>query len=594
MSLSGTIPSVSAARRLTLLVVMLVTALATWPAITQAADGDVYVSPSGADSAAGSQNAPVATIGRALALAQPDSTVWVAPGTYPGFTDMTTRVASVTIQGLDGRPTIADKITLAGSSGVTLRGLDVHAQVLMTNDVYAHVRPTTDVTLDDLEISAPDTVCVAIRSGTQHVVIEHTYIHDCATGILGPHSTPSSSDVTIRDNRLERFSADALQFADWDDVEIAGNLLRDISDPAGLIHNDALQFVGNSTGVRIHDNELANSAGQLLLIQDAVGPVDDVEVTNNLIHDAAGYAVQQQGATHVTFRRNTVWHSHWGGLLVRTGQRTLPDGSHTVPTDTVVTDNILSGLGTDGAAQISDSTNNVIACSTDGGGTCASDATFQDVTSSDYRVRSVNAFAGTVGWAPPGSWYSPGPGLDELGGDTENPPPPPSTRIPSPTPSSPVPSEPRSAPVAALVAEAPTPTSTADSATPLRASTTAPRAASSSTHRTAHVATRKASKRRCKKRRHRHRCAAKSSHGRKSRSKCDHTKGHARSQCKRSRGKREHPLAHSHRKHSNARSRHDRSYARHERSRSAKRGRHGGASTDARPIAHARRSPGSA
>jgi hypothetical protein len=184
--------------------------------------------------------------------------------------------------------------------------------------------------------------------------------------------------------------------------------------------------------VVIADNELARSGnGQLLLVQDAVGPIDDVLVQNNLIHEASGYAVQTQGATNARFIGNTIWRSFYGGLLVRAGQRTLPDGTHTVPTDTVVRDNVLSGLGTAGGAVMGENTRNALPCPTATDVACAADSTFVAIADGDYRVDPLSAIGpALIGWRPKAAWTSPGPGI--LTPDSGNPSP---TPTPTPTPS---------------------------------------------------------------------------------------------------------------------------------------------------------------
>jgi hypothetical protein len=55
---------------------------------------------------------------------------------------------------------------------------------------------------------------------------------------------------------------------------------------------------------------------------------------------ASGWAVQIQGATRTRIVNNTVWGNGIGGVIVRRGP-----GTGTVPTDTVVANNIFDSLG---------------------------------------------------------------------------------------------------------------------------------------------------------------------------------------------------------------------------------------------------------
>jgi Right handed beta helix region len=226
------------------------------------------------------------------------------------------------------------------------------------------------------EVTAPGWTCITVRSAARRIVLRRLRVHDCANGLGGGGGAPISRHVALLHSRLRRFTGDAVQFGRWDDVRIEGNRITDVQDPAGVIHNDAVQFTGDSHHVRIVDNELARS-GQLLFIQDALGPIDDVLVRGNLIHDSAAYAIQSQGATDVRFTDNTVWHSRYGGLLIRQGLQTLPGGGHRRPSDTVVEGNILSGLEVDPYANILRNRWNIIRCGFPGAGRpCATDASF--------------------------------------------------------------------------------------------------------------------------------------------------------------------------------------------------------------------------
>ena len=344
----------------------------------------LYGSTGGSDTAPGTRRRPLLTVGEALARAPDGARILVRPGSYPPLRDERRRPRSVTVRGVGGRPQVAG-LQVLGGSGLRLENLRFTGQVLIGDDPF-HLYGAADVVISESELSAPGAVCVMVRGGASRVVIRDNHVHDCATGIGGPGapSGPDPSRILVVRNRLERFSADGIQFAEWDDVVIAGNVIRNAEDPAGVIHNDAIQLTGDSTRVWIRGNRLSDSRGQLLFVQDAVGPIHDVLVENNLVVGADAYAVQAQGATGLRFVNNTVWYSGFGGLLLRPGVR-RPDGTRSVPTDTIVANNVLAGFGTEAPAATARYVRNVVRCAGRGRvGPCVTDRAFMRSARGDF------------------------------------------------------------------------------------------------------------------------------------------------------------------------------------------------------------------
>ena len=127
------------------------------------------------------------------------------------------------------------------------------------------------------------------------------------------------NNINILNNHLENFTGDAIQFGTWSNVTIDGNTIENMIDAAGnTYHNDGIQFTGNTQNATITNNYVAHSSGQLMLIQPAVGPIDNVVVENNVVWDTnignGGYAIQSQGITHAQIHqqyrfRQPLWWS---------------------------------------------------------------------------------------------------------------------------------------------------------------------------------------------------------------------------------------------------------------------------------------------
>jgi hypothetical protein len=304
-----------------------------------------YVSPTGLDTAAGTRLAPLGTVTEAMMRSGTrGGTIRVLPGHHaPIAPDAVRRTERLTITGTRraGARAVLPGLQIVGGTRLTLTRLSFTGPVVITDDVF-HQGPryaSTNIRLARNTFTYPQGSCITVRSGAHNVDIVKNRIHDCYTGIGGPNvgSDPSvhSRDIDIRLNVMQRFRGDGVQFGHWSDVKIIGNRIHHMSDPVD--HNDAIQFTGNSRRVEIARNRLHHSAhGQIILVQPFYGPIAKVLIVNNVIHDAGAYAVQIQGTTEAQFIHNTVWHSGFGGLLLR-------GYGGVTPTDTVVANNLLAG-----------------------------------------------------------------------------------------------------------------------------------------------------------------------------------------------------------------------------------------------------------
>ena len=204
-----------------------------------------------------------------------------------------------------------------------------------------------------------------------------SHVHDCAVGFtLGA----GVDDATIEGNVFERFVQDGVNITGSTDVVFRANTVRNMHDPSGAAHNDAIQLTGNVERLLIDGNVLSDSHHHLIMMQDNRGPINDVLVQNNILTGGGGYAAQAEHVTNLRIVNNTVWGS-WSGIAIR-------NRVGTPTTDTVVVNNVLQGLSFREGTSPSRVANNVMgACATPKAGfACSTMPMFVDEVAGDFRL----------------------------------------------------------------------------------------------------------------------------------------------------------------------------------------------------------------
>lgn len=340
-----------------------------------------YVATTGSDTNPGTYALPFATINKALSLCNgltAGQSIAVASGTYTASSGTSvvadtnnTRTNMVTVFGYGAtQPEISAganqmAISLTDGTFLTFENFEMRSNtgvplVKITSVNYPTYKYAHDIVLEDCDLSNPNTAdngvneiaTVYIGYGAYNVTVEDCYLHDSEAGIVGPGETGAANqcnNINILDNTIKNLNIDGMQFGAWSNVTIDGNIIENMLGPTSQ-HNDGIQISGGVQNLTITHNYIAHSAGQLILLQPNVGPVDTVLVENNLIYDtdhsnsgsSGGYPIQST-ATHAAFINNTVAEGYYGGLLLRSG------GTVT-PTDTVIANNSLSGFSYYGGA----------------------------------------------------------------------------------------------------------------------------------------------------------------------------------------------------------------------------------------------------
>jgi hypothetical protein len=361
-----------------------------------AAQQSLYVAPSGSDTASGTSDAPMQSLTAALKRAPAGTQVVLAAGTYPAATDAVPRTGDVTVVGAGTGQTMVAGLTVAGGRHLDVSGITFTGPVQIRGDnVKPAELPAEDIVFHDNEVTTSST-CVTVKANATDVTIADNHLHDCYTGVAGPGNPLQSHSIAIVGNAIENLVADGIQFGNWDDVRIEGNVIRNIRDPKASIHNDGIQLTGSSTDVRIAANRIYDSRHQLIFVQDAIGPIDGVDVINNLTLGAGSVAIQSLGATRARFVNNTSWEAKDGALWI--GPGAYRNGTSVVPTDTVVVNNIARILRIFGGVQTPAAAGNVVLCPArysgvvvPAGARCLSDLGFTDTANRDYTLRPDSA-----------------------------------------------------------------------------------------------------------------------------------------------------------------------------------------------------------
>lgn len=228
--------------------------------------------------------------------------------------------------------------------------------------------------------------CSLQFSRGRNYTITNNYIHHCYIGIAGPGGggtvdsdgkplvveTYIAQYVRIAGNLVENMISDSMVFGRTHDLIVDRNTFKDVDDRRAVCiankatchHNDNFQFFGETKRATITNNVFANSMrGQSMLVQTAIGPIDDVCVANNLIYNAGAINIQS-AARRVHYIHNTIWQGLLGGLLVRSASSNGANVKSSEPdywdSSAVYINNIFQGLGFDRGRLLKDSTGKIV------------------------------------------------------------------------------------------------------------------------------------------------------------------------------------------------------------------------------------------
>jgi Right handed beta helix region len=350
-------------------------------------------------------------VSRALATAQPGSTIVLQGGSYPALTAPAgTRSAPLTVTAAAGQTVTMPNVTVpAGASNLRFEGLTLTGEggpAFGIGDNAHDIQLLNSVVRDSGD-------AILIQPGVSNVLFQGNDISSKAPGATGggiglafaststlPGSPPGQpndppiSNVTIRNNKFHDIGSDAIRPANFVNLVVEGNDITGVKENGD--HCDVLQVTFGGRDFIFRNNYVHDNAGQGLFIKD--GEVTNARVENNVfVHNSLEITVSFFDTVNLTLVNNTVWDNTAGNVFLRPGIRNV-----------VLRNNLFQSLDADSTSEAISQTQsdyNVIAGGTGGPrGPHDVKATpkFVNAAGYDYRLAagSVGIDSGTADGAP--------------------------------------------------------------------------------------------------------------------------------------------------------------------------------------------------
>jgi hypothetical protein len=222
------------------------------------------VSRTGSDGAAGTRQAPLRTIGRAVALARPGEVIRVLPGVYA--------------------ETLLLESKGSGVAAVTLRGEGSPRPMLVpgnkTRSAVLRVQGRWNLENLQIDVGGARMFAVLFDSTASHCFLSGSELKGgtSGAGVL----VEGARNITVQNNSIHHF-------------------IKPGTDAHGVA------VVGPSRGLVIRNNDIHHNSGDSIQCQGNVAPVENVLIEGNTLHDEGENAVDLKGCRHVVMRDNTVY-----------------------------------------------------------------------------------------------------------------------------------------------------------------------------------------------------------------------------------------------------------------------------------------------
>ncbi|NML61943.1 DUF1565 domain-containing protein [Massilia sp. RP-1-19] len=289
-----------------------------------AAPADLYVSPSGSDTNAGTQSAPFQTILRASRAATPGVTIRVAPGVYAGgFQTSVSGAAEARIRYVS-QTRYGAKIVPPASSSST-RAWDNRGS-------YVDIE---GFEVDGAKAQAGTQWLNGIYTAGSYSAVRGNYVHHIAKNV----PCASSGGGIGADSYYQGIANDVI-----------GNVVHDVGPSGcanylGIYINSAKSKVVNNVvynvsnaGIRLWHDATNNLVANNTVFNSGIGvvvsgnggylgsaPNDHTRVANNIIYDNASYGIQEVGSTgtHNSYVFNLVYKNRGYNIMLNNGLQAL-------------------------------------------------------------------------------------------------------------------------------------------------------------------------------------------------------------------------------------------------------------------------------
>ncbi|HEY0488892.1 MAG TPA: DUF1565 domain-containing protein [Telluria sp.] len=284
-------------------------------AATPATTYNLYVSPTGSDSASGSKAAPFRTISRAIKSLRPSTTVWVAPGTYTGgFRNTVSGTASARIYFVSTTKWGAKIVPATTSpnnfafdnrgSYVDIIGFEINGSAYKYGTKWRY----------------------GIYNGGSYDSIRENYVHHIAKNV--PCDSAGASAIGA-DSYYKGVKADIISNVVHDIGPAGCHFIQGIyMSTSGTIKNNAVYRVAEAGITLWHDannviitNNTVTSSGSGIVVGGGdyyfrTAGADNVHVYSNIVYDNK-YGISEQGKTGTTntYRNNLVYQNTYNWTL---------------------------------------------------------------------------------------------------------------------------------------------------------------------------------------------------------------------------------------------------------------------------------------
>ena len=258
-----------------------------------------------------------AALGTALKAAKAGDTIFLSEGSYTLSASNLKFAGEVIVASADpGRPAVITNLSITGSSGLTLRDLDLSASPTGMESPF-QIKTSENIRLERLDVHGTvnndpsDDVSGMLIRGSRNVTVVDSEFHDLADAL----THVDSFGVTIARNTFHHLQYDGVRGGGTSNITISGNLFRDFF-PKATDHPDAIQFWTTNTTASASNIVITNNAfirgeggaAQGIFMRDQVGnlPYENVIVTGNVIAGAAYHGISVTAARNVTIDNNIV------------------------------------------------------------------------------------------------------------------------------------------------------------------------------------------------------------------------------------------------------------------------------------------------